>query len=425
MIRKLEISQTKFYNIIKKNLILKCTNPELNIFSYLSNSEKFSFIKMQNIIFKRSLLKLTFIYLKNILSFFYHYKFNLYKGNIKKDNKKLIITWGKLKDFNTNGEFTDRYLGMKSNREKKTLWIVQFDEQLLPKKIDKNIIILKQNEKKSFHFFYIISIFKNIKKKLLFFNSLSSSTFYALNFYDKINKEIKHNKISEVLMPYEGQLVQRYFIKKIKKQNMDITGYIHTYPQPIPFNLFNHDLCSPQKLIVSSKSLKNTLINFFNWNKNQITIENSPRFFRDKKNNMEKKIFLPYQINESEKLLSLFIEYLKKNNNSKLPVFEIMIHPAKINDAKHQLFKQKLERIINNSQIKFNNSQKNKTSIFFGYTSAIIEALERGTKVIQICSEPILEVYTPLFVNGISCERINQFIYAYTIKKKKFFNTNE
>ena len=241
---------------------------------------------------------------------------------------------------------------------------------------------------------------------------------YAINFHDKIGKEIIYNKISKVLMPYEGQLIQRYFIKKIKKKNLDITGYIHTYPQPIPFNLFNYNSCSPQKLIVSSKSLKKTLIDFFNWKKNQISIENSPRFFRNKKINMTKKIFLPYQINESEKLLLLFIEYIKKNNDHKLPIFKIMIHPTKINDARHILFKHKLERIIKNNQIKFNDSKKNKTSIFFGYTSAIIEALERGAKVIQICSEPILEVYTPLFIKQISCKRINQYTYAYTLKKK-------
>ena len=133
---------------------------------------------------------------------------------------------------------------------------------------------------------------------------------------------------------------------------------------------------------------------------------------------MTKKIFLPYQINESEKLLLLFIEYIKKNNDHKLPIFKIMIHPTKINDARHILFKHKLERIIKNNQIKFNDSKKNKTSIFFGYTSAIIEALERGAKVIQICSEPILEVYTPLFIKQISCKRINQYTYAYTLKKK-------
>ena len=109
MIKKLEINQTRFYEKIKKKLIFNCKNPELNIFSYLSNSDKFSFIKMQNILGKGNSLKLIFLYLKNILSFFYYYKFTIHKGRVKNDNKKLIITWGKLSDFDNKGEFTDRY----------------------------------------------------------------------------------------------------------------------------------------------------------------------------------------------------------------------------------------------------------------------------------------------------------------------------
>ena len=77
MIKKLEVSQNRFYKSIKKNLILSCKNPELSIFAYLSNSDKFSFIKMQNILFKRNFLKLIFIYLKNTLSFFYHYEYTI------------------------------------------------------------------------------------------------------------------------------------------------------------------------------------------------------------------------------------------------------------------------------------------------------------------------------------------------------------
>ena len=418
MIKKLEVNQNRFYKNIKKGLILSCKSPELNIFTYLSNSEKFSFIKMQNTIFKRNLLKLIFVYLKNTLSFFYHYEYTVHKNSLKKDNKKLIITWGKLSDFNKKGEFTDRYLGLKSHKEKKTLWVVQYDENFLPHKIANNIIIFKQNEKKIFYFFYIIKIFRNIKNKLLFLENLSSSTLYAINFHDKISKEIVYNKISKVLMPYEGQLIQRYFIKKIKKKILDITGYIHTYPQPIPFNLFNYNCCSPQKLIVSSKSLKKTLIDFFNWKKNQISIQNSPRFFRNKKINMTKKIFLPYQINESDKLLLSFSNYLKKIKDYKLPNFQIMIHPAKNHETDHILFKNKLQQIIIDNKIKFTKKPKDKTAIFFGYTSAIIEALERGANVVQICSEPILEIYTPLFTHQISCKRINKFIYSYRINKK-------
>ena len=36
----------------------------------------------------------------------------------------------------------------------------------------------------------------------------------------------------------------------------------------------------------------------------------------------------------------------------------------------------------------------------------------------QISAEPILETYTPLFVNKIKCKKISQFIYEYGLVKK-------
>jgi len=105
-------------------------------------------------------------------------------------------------------------------------------------------------------------------------------------------------------------------------------------------------------------------------------------------------------------------------HKNSLPIFEIRIHPEKINDSVHKKFKRELLKIIENNKDKFINNKKNKISIFFGFTSAIIEALERGVKVVQISSEPILETYTPLFVNKIKCKKISQFVYEYDLVKK-------
>ena len=60
----------------------------------------------------------------------------------------------------------------------------------------------------------------------------------------------------------------------------------------------------------------------------------------------------------------------------------------------------------------------NKISIFFEYTSSIIEALERDVKVIQLCTEPILQVYTPFFYKGISFTQIKNNIIEYKKIKK-------
>jgi hypothetical protein len=80
-------------------------------------------------------------------------------------------------------------------------------------------------------------------------------------------------------MPFEGQLFQKYFIKKIKKQKkkIKVIGLIHTFLEPIPFNLFYNKSYSPDKLIVNSISQKECLTKYMGWNKKLIFIENSKR----------------------------------------------------------------------------------------------------------------------------------------------------
>ena len=157
MKKKLEVNQNRFYKKIKKIFILKHKNPELNIFTYLSNSDKFTFNKMKNILNDKNSIKYIFQYIKNIFSFFYYYQFSIHKGIIKDDNNKLILTWGKQTDFNNKGQFSDRFLGIKSNEKEKILWVVQFEESFIPEVISNNIIILRKNNIKKLYFFIFLN----------------------------------------------------------------------------------------------------------------------------------------------------------------------------------------------------------------------------------------------------------------------------
>ena len=54
--KKLEDSQKKIFDKIKNKIILNKNTSELNIFRYLSNSNKFSFAPMQYILNKKNLI---------------------------------------------------------------------------------------------------------------------------------------------------------------------------------------------------------------------------------------------------------------------------------------------------------------------------------------------------------------------------------
>jgi hypothetical protein len=351
-------------------------------------------------------------------SVFYFNDYTLHKSQINKDCQKLIITWGKKNDFNANGNFIDRYCGIKSKKHKKTIFIVQYEDDLLPSKIHENIIILKKNKKKFFPLYLIYQIFKDNVSIIEFLNCLSHNSLYAVLFYEKISNELKNINLKKILMPYEGQLCQKYFIKKIKKKNIKIIGLIHTFLQPIPFNIFYNKLYSPDKLIVNSLTQKECLTKYMNWSENLIMINNSKRFFRSDNPDMSRKIFSPYEINDAKILRIFFKKFLIHYKNISFIDYKVQIHPSKTNHIQHVKFKKNITKIISEKKNKVVTKSQHAISIFFEYTSAIIEALERSVRVVQICSNPILQVYSSYFWKGIKIKKISSNIFEYEPIKK-------
>lgn len=154
-----------------------------------------------------------------------------------------------------------------------------------------------------------------------------------------------------------------------------------------------------------------------NWNNKNILIKKSTRFDRKNKVDMKKTLFFPYEIPDPKKIEKLFINFVALYKNKINMNFKIKIHPVKLRDKSHLNLKKKILDIL--SQNKTYNKKKYKNvSVFFEYTSAIIEALERGIKVIQVCTEPTLQVYTPYFYRGLGVKQINRNIFEYYKIKK-------
>ena len=411
----LQKKQKSFYTLVKKKYLENVKISELNFINYLSISNKLSY---NFLLYKQNRYNFLFFlisYFKSLFSVFLYNNYFVYKNKITKSNfDKIIITWGVKDNFNKSGHFLDKYSGLRSFNEKNILWIVQYNQKDLPSKIAENIIIFKKGKKKNI-MSILLKIFKESNSITDFFQSLSFNSFYAVDFYYKISREINNIFFSSILMPYEGQPFQKLFIKKFKKRKIKIEGLLHTFSQPIPFNIFYSKRNSPDFLIVNSLSQKNCLVKFMNWNKESILIKKSKRYSRTPKIEMGKKIFLPYQINNSIKLNRIFERFILSNKKNSLPKFEIKIHPVKAKNFLHENFKNQILKTLN---IKKKYDNKKNISIFLDYTSAIIEALERGVNILQICTNPILHVYSPLFWKGIKVKKISNHTFEYMKVKK-------
>ncbi len=64
------------------------------------------------------------------------------------------------------------------------------------------------------------------------------------------------------------------------------------------------------------------------------------------------------------------------------------------------------------------NKKKNNFLIFIGASGGIIEALERGHKVIQIVETPIFDIYSSSIWPNVIKKKLNDKIYMYSIKKR-------
>ena len=309
----LQKKQKSFYSLVKKKYLGNRKISELNFINYLSISNKLSY---NFLLYKQNSYNFLFFlicYFKNLFSIFFYTNYFIHKKKITKSNfDKVVITWGVKDNFNKSGHFFDKYSGLKSFNEKNILWIVQYNQQDLPLKIAENIIIFKKGKKKNI-ISILLKIFKESNSITDFFQSLSFNSFYAVDFYYKISREINNIFFSSIFMPYEGQPFQKLLIKKFKKRKIKIEGLLHTFLQPIPFNIFYSKRNSPDFLIVNSLSQKNCLVKFMNWNKESILIKKSKRYSRIPKIEMSKKIFLPYQINNSIELNRIFEKFILSN----------------------------------------------------------------------------------------------------------------
>lgn len=57
--------------------------------------------------------------------------------------------------------------------------------------------------------------------------------------------------------------------------------------------------------------------------------------------------------------------------------------------------------------------------IFIGTSSALVEALERGSDVIQICDNPLIDKYSENLWPSLKSIKISENIFIYKLRKKK------
>ena len=368
---------------------------------------------------KVNFFKSFFFILKDFLYSGYYDYYKIIESTNTNDCNKIIITWAFKNNFEKNGSLNDKYFNINSRSLKNIKWFVVYLEKDLPKKIDKNIILFQTISKKKINFlslinFFLINIkylFKDIK---YFLFSISNHSFFSHKFLE-VFKNYINKKIKLIVIPYEGQPFQNNLISYLKENTtIKTVGYIHSPPLAFPSNFIKKKF-SPSKIVLNGNDQFKCFVNCLGWNKRDIKIKESNRFL-NKKTNFSKTIFLPSNIN-SETIILNSLQFLMKNLNICLRDFAVRNHPVATNSKKNNIMSKKITYLIKNQKV-IKNSRYKSLTIFIGASGGIIEALERGYKVIQICEIPTFEAYSNKIWKSIKGKKLTDNIFTYSLVRK-------
>jgi hypothetical protein len=131
---------------------------------------------------------------------------------------------------------------------------------------------------------------------------------------------------------------------------------------------------------------------------------------------------LPYYIKNTNDIFLSLKNLFKKKIYENFNTLVVKNHPEKLYSIPHKKIITKINSILIKSKY------KKKYSIFFGATSSVIEALERGVKVIHISFDPVFEIYTKKLWPNIKIKKLDESIFEYSLRKKNQllkFNSNQ
>ena len=100
--------------------------------------------------------------------------------------------------------------------------------------------------------------------------------------------------------------------------------------------------------------------------------------------------------------------------------YKIANHPAVTESYIHKKLIKEIIHLKNTykNKLNSNNLKFRSFSIFIGATGAVVEALERGFKVIHITEYPNLDSYSEYFWNNIINKSLMKNLNLYTLKKR-------
>ena len=372
----------------------------------------------------RYLLKYLSIIFKNIFAICKLKNFRLYnEKNLNNTYSNLIHSHVSKNNFNKDGSYNDIFFNINSNKIKKTLFFLISEDNFIPKKLKKNIVIFASSEPffqlNIIYFFYelcktIIKLRFSLRKLLHEFSYISQ---YSLKLNNEINFIFKKYNLKLFLSLYEGQPYQNNLFYKLKKKykNLKIYGYYHTGLLATHSSMY-YRTGAPDKILISGNFQKNYLEKNLGWPKEKVQSIVSFRHKKERKVDFSGYIFLPMNFTEPQKILSGLEKYFKHSRKKSLFTYKIRNHPYASIFKSHKKLIKKIILLMKKYKNKFSTKRNKTNSIFIGSTTSLILAMEHDIETIHICEDSFFDHYNYKIWDKFKTVKISSNVYKHKLK---------
>jgi hypothetical protein len=412
-------AQINLLNLAKSYLEKKSNSNSpfyyLNIWSRDSlGSLNFEYVQKTNIYtFFKKYLSL----IKCIAETRHIYKYEFYNNTKNYSASCIVVSWSKKENFLDDGSFYCPYYGVNSKESPNSIiWLLVSLDNFIPDNLNTNIYIFYREYKG----YSIKEIIKNLGNWFKEGVLPITQAIFLKNFTSIFLTRVMHKSIKSILIPYEAQPWQHaiYEITKRISENIKNVGYVHSSLPPLPLDYIKRK-GAPDILLVHGKGQKEILYKYLGWDRNSIKVIDSMRYKKNSQN-LQDKIFIPYDFFNTKNYLKFFEEILK-NKKVTLPTLSIKNHPLKINSSKHLKFIELIEEILINYKSNFKSSLDSRVSVVFGITTCVLDCLSQDINVLHIVDNPVYESYSNAIWNGITVTRLTDNAFLYQQKDKELY----
>ncbi len=320
----------------------------------------------------------------------------------------LIVSWALPTDFDADGGYEDRYLGLTSRGTPHALWFLMLLSGSAPSRLASNVRV-----------FHRPSDGARKPSRRTARGRFSTTVAQACDAAAAVVDCVQEGRLSQVVMPYEAQPFQHAINLRVKARDSRTAtvGYLHSALPALPTD-YLYRVGAPDRLLVHGAGQAEILTRHLGWPQERVEVIASLRYLRDAAAPFAGRILLPYSFEDADFIAQRVEAMLRAAVPGSMPRWEVRNHPVMTDSPKHLALCERLAAIIARYPDRASTEPRvTAQTLMIGATAAVVEALERGLDVVHLCTNPLFEQHSAGIWTRMDIEELAANVYRYRLRE--------